>query len=537
MNQEQQIQTESRYQKAQRAIDSIDHKTIDIGQNMLDHVFPAMYGSSESELFDLFRAIEKRFKLSKKERNVMEGSFRMFIDQEDQKRIEDISLSDFPEEVRRQALERLRSDGVFPYLASDLDKLGLVGEQNNAVLFFLVGQSARMLRPLHAAVFGVSAGGKTSLVKTVLGLFPRQSTLIIASATTRAFDYLDPKFTRHKVVFVEEFEGMGDSLDSLRLVMSESNASRLVAVQNPSTNQWTAQISNARHTFSLVTTTTRSFIPPETSNRMLCLYIDQTKAHLNEVGQRILERHTLASKAAEQERESIRRLYQVMHLLLELDVDVDIPFAKLIRFPFDQARHNRDLEKFLSLIEAIAFTRQHQKEIKTISRKKWVEADLTDYQIAYNLIPYALAEAVEELTKPEEDILRIAIVGVRAMMTEKKVSREDAFFTTRLILEQSRRSSIDVGDQTKIGQVLKSLEFKGFVEGTGDKKQGSRRKYILALELDVDRHDCILGIQPSLMSQVSSPEELENEIRQAASSIDEGEDVIEVNGVHLGKDE
>jgi hypothetical protein len=194
------------------------------------------------------------------------------------------------------------------------------------------------------------------------------------------------------------------------------------------------------------------------------------------VGEKIRGRHTIAHKEGDNEREQILRLHQAIHRLLK-DIEIDIPYADRIRFPHEQARHNRDLEKFLNLIEVIAFVRQEQKRKRSHGGTTYVEADIEDYRLAHTLLPFVLSEAIDELTVPEQSVLHVAVEEANWQMGGRISSREDAWITTRSVMERASAASIDVGDQTRVGHIMNSLEFKGFLECPSGRKQGSRRKY------------------------------------------------------------
>jgi len=95
----------------------------------------------------------------------------------------------------------------------------------------------------------------------------------------------------------------------------------------------------------------------------------------------------------------LRRHHNAQRLLRSLKVV--IPYADHLGFPAERARHRRDHAKFLNLLRTITFAHQHRKEVKTFtdgSRSvEYVEADLGDYALAYDLAPGLFGPTLDEL--------------------------------------------------------------------------------------------------------------------------------------------
>jgi hypothetical protein len=203
-----------------------------------------------------------------------------------------------------------------------------------------------------------------------------------------------------------------------------------------------------------------------------------------------------------------------MHRLLR-ELEVEIPFARYIEFPHSQARHNRDLEKFLRLIEAIAFVRQYQRTVVNRDGCEFIQAEIDDYRQAYELLPYCLGEAFDRLPEAEAAVLRIIIKSVKEVLNEgSSGSRGTIPITTRLVREEAEKGEFDVGDQTKIGHILKSLEYRGLLTSTDHPQQGSRRKYSLPDDVDLNEQGEFVGVPAVTIKQVTTPEDLAYRIEQ-----------------------
>jgi hypothetical protein len=507
-----------------RILKSLHGYDTDLVQRIEKEVFPLLIDAETALRADAFRLIKRRFDLMAKELRSLEDHFARFEIIAKLNEASQRQKAVMTDERMEKALMRLQSPDFFDLLLQDLETLGLVDEQKNAIILFLIFQSARMTQPLHLVIQGVSSGGKTSTLKTVLMLLPEDGKLMVASASSRAFEYLPETMTRNKVVLIEEFEGLEATIATLRVILSEGNATRAVVQQNPFTKTFETIIHTTCHKFVMVTTTTKEFIDHEMANRLFRLEIDQTKTHLRNVSVMIRKRHVDKSKKREGERLEIQRLHQAMHKLLR-ELEVEIPFAAYIEFPHSQARHNRDLEKFLRLIEVIAFVRQYQRKVVERNGCKCIQAEIDDYRLAYTLLSSCLGEAFEKLPEAEAAVLRMIIKYVTEVLNEdSQATRGFIPITTRLIKEEAAKGEIDVGDQTKIGHILKSLEYQGLLTSTDPPQQGSRRKYNLPDDVDMNKEGDFIGLPSVTLDQVSTPEEL---VYRVEHGIPAGEDLPE----------
>jgi len=71
------------------------------------------------------------------------------------------------------AMRLLRSAQFFRLYLNAVARAGLVGEEKNALVLFLVGISRLLSHPVNLFIKGTSSSGKNFLAKTVLKIFPR----------------------------------------------------------------------------------------------------------------------------------------------------------------------------------------------------------------------------------------------------------------------------------------------------------------------------------------------------------------------------
>ena len=112
----------------------------------------------------------------------------------------------------------------------------------------------------------------------------------------------------------------------------------------------------------LITTTARD-IDEELMNRCLVLAVDEGREQTRAIHERQRTRRTLEGLFANRERLALTALHQNAQRLLR-PLDVLNPFASFLTFPDQTTRLRRDHEKYLTLIDVIAFV--HQQDRKSV---------------------------------------------------------------------------------------------------------------------------------------------------------------------------
>jgi DNA primase len=109
---------------------------------------------------------------------------------------------------------------------NDIGKTGMIGEENNRLLMYLVFTSRLREQPLHIISLGASGTGKTYLQEKVSELIPEQDKLEITILSENAFYYFDRKELKNKLVLIEDMDGAENVLYPLRELQSKKKISK-----------------------------------------------------------------------------------------------------------------------------------------------------------------------------------------------------------------------------------------------------------------------------------------------------------------------
>ncbi|PYX57433.1 MAG: hypothetical protein DMG76_11780 [Acidobacteria bacterium] len=129
--------------------------------------------------------------------------------------------------AEREAKKLLQSPRFFNEFLLAMKKDGLVGEEQAALVLFIVVVSRLLLRPLNVFVKARSSAGKNFLINKVLRLLPSHAIAEITSVSEKAWNYLGTRL-RHTVVYLQERNEAVGNVHPLRLLISEEKIIRLV---------------------------------------------------------------------------------------------------------------------------------------------------------------------------------------------------------------------------------------------------------------------------------------------------------------------
>jgi hypothetical protein len=416
-----------------------------------------------------------------------------------------------PEE-EKEAMEFLRSPAIWEITISDLGKIGHVGEEKNKLLLLLVFISRMLKKPLACLIRGGSSAGKNALVNAALEFVPAESKKIITRATANALYYYPPEELEHVALVVVEKAGGQDADYSVRTMISEGKLSLSVPIKNPATGIIETKDKEIKGPMSYVETSTDPNVNDENITRMFSIYIDESEDQTKRIHAAQKREKTLEGLLERHEKTDLIRKHQNAQRLLR-NLEVIIPFATAIDFPSHSLRTRRDFEKLLYLIMTIGFYRQYQKEAKYCGSIPYIEADLEDYRLAYDLCQSVLNQTIDEVTKKSRELLGIIMKMLGEWQKEDRQvelydDKTDNYLRNIIFKRSDVRAYAKGWSDATLYAHMKELSRYELLRVVQGGKQGQTYKYTLANEsLDVK--------QP--INKLLSPQELEIRLKAVSS--------------------
>jgi DNA primase len=311
------------------------------------------------------------------------------------------------ENERAEALALLRDPDLTGRITADLSRLGLVGEEHNALVCYLAVVSRKCERPLGVLVQSASSAGKSTLVDTVLSLCPEEEAVSYSAMTGQSLYYLSGDLS-HKVLAIAEEEGASRASYALKLLQSEGRLSIASTGKDPVSGRLVTHTYVVKGPVALVTTTTSAEIDEELANRLIVLAVAEDVAQTRAIQDAQRQALTLQGLRSRSARAGITALHRNAQRLLQA-FPIVVPGAESLAFPAGTTRARRDNAKYLQLICASAILHQHQRRHRVASFEgteiEYLEASAEDVALAERLAGVGLVPELSELTPATRRVL------------------------------------------------------------------------------------------------------------------------------------
>jgi DNA primase catalytic core len=381
---------------------------------------------------------------------------------------------------KAEGLKLGRSRDLAGEITRDLARLGIVGEERNALVLYLAMTSRKLDDPLAVQVLSSSGSGKSHLQDAVLSLCPEEDLIKLTSLSDQALFYKGEDSLRHKALALEEVAGAEGARYALRNLISAKKLTIETTVKNPATGRMETQVNTVYGPTAVFETTTQPDTDPETKSRYLLLSIDESPEQTRAIAEAQRHRHTLAAMVARKEREAVRRRHHTFQRLLRPLVVVN-PYEPLLGYGDERLTTRRDQPKYLNLILAVAFLHQLQRPVKTHPvLGDYIEATLDDIAIANDLAAELFGASLDDLSPPGRRLAEQLAGYVEKQATERGTDWRKIDFGRRELREALKWS--DTRLRVHLGE-LHALEYLAPLSGAN----GSAYRYRLGVPPEVLR--------------------------------------------------
>jgi DNA primase/DNA-binding MarR family transcriptional regulator len=388
---------------------------------------------------------------------------------------------------RQAAIQYLKQANLLERTGEDIGRSGIVGEETNRLIAWLVYSSRKLSVPLHLLFLGSSGSGKTWLQERVSELIPPEDKIEITQITENAFYYFRQDELRHRLLLIEDLDGAQASLYPLRELQSKRRISKTVTLKDSKGNLKTITLT-VEGPVSVSGCTTRERLYEDNANRCLLLYIDGSK----DQDSRILDYQTRAA-AGEVNRENehhIRQQLQHVQRVL-MPVQVVNPYAKYIQLPEVVFKPRRTMTLLLAFIEAVTFYHQYQRPVRRDNQgHPYIESTAADIEAAFMLLKDVLFHKSDELTQASRGFLE----RLKVLLKEQGKTS----FHSRDIRRQLRLAP------TTLKRYLVELERYGYLKVSRPGRQG-RYEYSVTDPTEYDAlRSAIDGQLQQVLDQIRS---------------------------------
>ena len=298
--------------------------------------------------------------------------------------------------ARQTAVNELKKPKLLQRTGQLLQQCGIVGEENNSLIAYLVYTVRKQQVPLHVMFLGSSGSGKTYLQERISELIPEEDKIEITQITENALYYFKQHELQNKLILIEDLDGAMAVFYPLRELQTKRRISKTVTLKDSKGNLKTITLT-VEGPVCVSGCTTKEKIYDDNANRCILLYTDQGK----DQDKRINEYQTkLSAGEVNKEREiQYKELFKNMQRVLR-PINIINPFAKYIELPSQVFKPRRTMTLLLGFIEAITFYHQYQREVKKdAAGQLYIETTIDDIEAAFTLLKDVLFSKSDELAK------------------------------------------------------------------------------------------------------------------------------------------
>tara|TARA_R100000005_G_C5000027_1_gene206830 strand:- start:2669 stop:4228 length:1560 start_codon:yes stop_codon:yes gene_type:complete len=356
-----------------------------------------------------------------------------------------------PEEIKKAKLY-LSSPNLMERTKEDIGKAGVIGEETNRLLMYLIFTSRKRENPLHVISLGASGIGKTHLQEKVSSLIPEEDKLEITSLSGNAFYYFGRQELRNKLILIEDLDGAEDVLYPLREIKSKRQVTKTVVIKNTKGETRTVTL-KVEGPVCVSGCTTKESLYEDNANRSFLIYIDESREQDNKIMD--YQRAMSAGKIDLAEEHKLQEQFKDMQRILQ-PVQIRNPFAESLRIPEEVFKPRRSNAHYLAFIEAVTFYHQYQREKchDPDTGEEFIETTLEDIKEANGLMKEVLIRKSDPLNAPCRKYLEWLKTWCRA---EGKTS-----FTNKEIRQSIR---INPSNQKRYMVELQAYDYVQKVQG------------------------------------------------------------------------
>ena len=396
-------------------------------------------------------------------------------------------------EEREEALRFLQNPAIFDEILADLETVGITGEETNKLTGYLAAVSRKLEDPLSVLIQSRSAAGKSTLQDAILALVPEEDYVKYTRITDQALFYKEEDALVHKIIAIEEDQGMGGAAYSIRNIQSSKKITVAATGKDPATGKMKTEEYTVKGPVAVMITTTAAELEGETASRFLFLTIDESSKMTAAIHKKQREADTLEGLVNRTKADVVVRKHHTAQRLLK-PLAVVNPFTKYLSYPDGSLRTRRDHKKYLGLIRTIAFLFQHQRETKRVAVEgkevEYIEVTLDDIDKANRLAHQVLGQCLDELAPPSRTLLTLIYNMVKTEAAKNKESLDQFLFNRRQIRESTNWTDWQIKAHVK---QLEEMEYLHVRIGA----QGKQYSYALNYKGEGgDSGKCYLNLTP-----------------------------------------
>jgi hypothetical protein len=350
-----------------------------------------------------------------------------------------------------------------------LEQNGIVGEEENRILLFILASSYKMPYLMHGLVQGSSGEGKSHLINGIAQCMPQEDVMNMTRITSKSLYHYKDKELINKLIVIQDFDGLDEEAQyAFREMQSAKFLTSSTVVKDIFGNN-RGRMKQVQAHFASLTTTTKAEVYYDNMSRSVILGVDESQAQTMRIIQN--QNSKLTGKNSTENEEQARQLLRNAMRVLK-SYEVINPFADKIVLPLEARMLRRLNSQFQNFVSQITILHQYQR--KTDANNKLI-ATKEDIKLAVDIFFNSIIIKVDELDKSTRQFFE-NLKGYVKKLNNGKTHR----FTHR---EIRQKLNVSKSSAFRYMTLLQELEYVQTVEGSANRGF----KYIIAYWDDMEK--------------------------------------------------
>ncbi|MFH7004222.1 hypothetical protein [Flavobacterium bizetiae] len=295
--------------------------------------------------------------------------------------------------AHEKAVEFLSKPQLLENINKLLEQNGIVGEEQNRMVLFVLASSYKMPYLMHAIVQGSSGEGKSHLINGIAQCMPQEDVMNMTRITSKSLYHYRDKELINKLIVIQDFDGLDEEAQyAFREMQSAKFLTSSTVVKDIFGNN-RGRIKQVQAHFASMTTTTKAEVYYDNMSRSVILGVDESQAQTMRII--AIQNKKLAGKGNnENELQATQLLRNAMRVLKSYEVIN--PFADKLILPLEAKMLRRLNSQFQNFVSQITILHQYQR--KTDSKGRLI-ATKEDVKSAVDIFFSSIIIKVDELDK------------------------------------------------------------------------------------------------------------------------------------------
>lgn len=308
----------------------------------------------------------------------------------------ELTTFEMSEDEHKTAKKYLSDKNLIQNLKDDFKHLGILGEDENALILCMAMASHKYENPFSVLCLAKSGIGKSYLLQKLSSCMPNGSFSFHTQISENALYYFDSDQLDGKVLFIEDLEWTHQMLTPLATLQTQGKLIKTRATKNKDgmLHSTTFEVS-AKLCLIACAYTEKNY--DNLSLPFLCLHLNHSQNQDNLIMD--YQRKTSAGLINKSAIAQTERHLKCLIASLE-QLSVINPFAPLIELPEDLPHPRKTLLLLLDFINVVTFFHQYQREkiVNEQTGEIYIKTAPEDIELAFSLLKSSLLRKADELS-------------------------------------------------------------------------------------------------------------------------------------------